>query len=130
MTAGRAHEPTKIALQVVDALNDAPEFHHRGLVARTVSEVGVDGLLDGAAPGDQCRLEPAQIAAPRREGGRSVAEMGGALDGEDVTEALRVRELWGDFCEGHDDVPLLLVRVTAAGGGNCCQWGRQRRSAG
>ncbi|MER7404997.1 hypothetical protein ABT373_21545 [Streptomyces sp. NPDC000070] len=50
----------------MDALDDAPELHHRGLVSRAMSEVGVDRLLDGAPPGDQCRLEPAQIAAPRR----------------------------------------------------------------
>jgi hypothetical protein len=65
--ASRAHESTEIALQVVDALNDAHELHHRGLVSRAMSEVGVDRLLDGAAPGDQRRLEVVQIAAPRRQ---------------------------------------------------------------
>jgi hypothetical protein len=65
--ASRAHKSTEIAIQVVDALNDADELHHRGLVSRAMSEVGVDRLLDGAAPGDQRRLEVVQIAAPRRQ---------------------------------------------------------------
>src|SRR5215207_10103779 len=63
--AGRAHESTEIAIQVVDALNDADKLHHRGFVSRAMSEVGVDRLLDGAAPGDQRRFEVVQIAAPR-----------------------------------------------------------------
>ncbi|WP_213010456.1 hypothetical protein [Paractinoplanes toevensis] len=40
---------------------------YSGLVSRAMSEVGVDRPLDGVAPGDQRRLEPVQIAAPRRQ---------------------------------------------------------------
>jgi hypothetical protein len=33
VAAGRAHEPTEIADQVVDPLDDAQDFHHRRLVS-------------------------------------------------------------------------------------------------
>ncbi len=68
---GRAHEATEVAPQVVDALHDADNLHHRGLVSRAMAEVAADRFFDVAAPPDQRRLELVQIAAPRREGGRS-----------------------------------------------------------
>jgi nucleoside phosphorylase len=48
VAVGRAHEPAEVVDEVVDALNHAEDLHHRGLVSRPMSEVGVDRLFDGA----------------------------------------------------------------------------------
>jgi hypothetical protein len=90
VAAARAHESAEVALEVVDGLDDAEDFHHGGLVPGAVAEVGVDGLLDIGPSGDQRCLELLQVAAPCCQGRRPGAHEGGALSGEQFGKTLVV----------------------------------------
>jgi hypothetical protein len=90
VAADGPHESAQVAVEVVDALDDAQNFHHRGLVAGAVAEVGVDRVLDRRTLREHRSLEPLQITAALGQRRRSVAQVGSPLDGEDVAEAFAV----------------------------------------
>jgi hypothetical protein len=82
---GRRHEATKIAMQVIDALDDDHHLHRRDLVAGTVTEIGAGDTLNLRAPGQDGGPELPQIRPAPLQGRRAVPQKGGTLPLEDLT---------------------------------------------
>ena len=72
--AARPHPGSKIALQVIDALNQRDDLHDRRLIAGAVAEVRVDRRGEGLAPREKGALQLCKIGGPLRQSRRTLAQ--------------------------------------------------------
>ena len=73
-------------MQILDALDDANDFHDCRLVSRVMTEIRVDGILDGVPPREHGGFQVVQIGPPLCKRRRPIAQKGGALKGENALE--------------------------------------------
>ncbi len=77
--AARPHPGSKIALQVIDALNQRDDLHDRRLIAGAVAEVRVDRRGEGLAPREKGGFQLCEIGGPLRQNRRTLAQESRAL---------------------------------------------------